>query len=232
MLQEELDDRLGALVLVGSNPFQSPMWHLWVDFNVLWHFLFVWVYWIIILQDLPICVFWAAQLLRLPALGSLLSYIKSKEMQASINVSTVAFAKFILLIFLSTHYVGLIFYWLCIIARFDMSLETESWVIQFEVVNNISVDTEALHMHMQQYMLCVYKGLNSLANLGYESVVPKRYDELVLSIVTFLFQMVVEAYILGELTSMRRADSSQWNDSIRRSLLTLRLRIILDNARK
>lgn len=49
------------------------------------------------------------------------------------------------------------------------------------------------------YAIILYKGLNVVTKLGYEVVVPSRHNEMAMSIVAVLIQIVVEAYILGEI---------------------------------
>jgi len=155
------------------------------------------LYWVVISQRVPMVVFWSCQVLRLPILGMLGNYMEEKAHHPNVNVSVVATFKFILLIMMSAHYIGLMFFFFALVAGFDTSVESESWVIQFSVSSYIVVNLGE-SLSYENYLLCMYKGMNALTNLGYESTVPKRMEELVLSMVTFITQLVVEAYILGE----------------------------------
>mmetsp|Transcript_5758 Transcript_5758/g.16161 ORF Transcript_5758/g.16161 Transcript_5758/m.16161 type:complete len:1854 (-) Transcript_5758:3600-9161(-) len=198
-LRELTEDKLSSVKYLDGNPFAMSSLELYLDSHSIAHVFLVLIYWVIAVQRVPMVVFWCSQVLRLPYLVSLSQYFSLKALQTNVNVSTLATFKFVLLVFLSTHYLGLMAYFFCIIARFDRQLEVQSWVVQFEMNNFIPVDIGP-YLGLEGYLLCMYKGLNSLTNLGYEGTVPKRMDELIFAMVTFVIQMVVEAYILGTLT--------------------------------
>lgn len=182
-----------------------------MQFLLSWPFLVDWllvvpIFWALNSFYAPTVLFWTTQLLRLPRVMTIMSYFNVKELDNSINISTLATAKFVLMIFLAMHWIGCLFYFLAIVASFDDVPTWQSWVPQFIDVNTVSItnwDLDVLvtggSMSPAAYLLCVYKGLNMLTNLGYEGVSPRRYEELVASVVVIFVQMVIEAYILGTL---------------------------------
>lgn len=196
--KDTLGNRVANIKFItkNQNPFQKVPWAAWINSYTVLHIMVVWLYWLVVINRIPIYVFWGCQLLRLPIISALVSYFKFKELQPNVNVSTISAFKFVLLIFLFTHYVGLVFYFLCLVVGFDANLETQSWVVQFEVNNFLPVQLSPT-LTANVYFMCIYKGLNSLTNLGFEGIVPRRMEELLCGIVTFMMQIVVEAYILG-----------------------------------
>lgn len=182
-----------------------------MQFLLSWPFLVDWllvvpIFWTLNSFYAPTVLFWSSQLLRLPRVMAIMTYFKTKELDNSINISTLASVKFVLMIFLAMHWIGCLFYFLAIVSGFDNNAMWQSWVPQYIDVNGIH-DTawdfdpgaRGNMMSPAAYLLCVYKGLNMLTNLGYEGVSPRRYEELVLSVVVIFVQMVIEAYILGTL---------------------------------
>ena len=191
-------DKFSTLPGTDKRPFKrlATFIHVWLNGHTMSHIGMVVLYWMIVIQRIPMVVFWSCQLLRIPIISTLIEYISRKEQDPKVNISHIAVVKFVLLIFVSAHYCGLLLYFLCILVGFDTSIDYQSWVIQFSVNNNIEVPIKSF-MGVREYMLCIYKGMNALANLGYEATVPKRMEELVLTMLSFLAQVVVEAYILG-----------------------------------
>ena len=191
---EEIEQNLHLLENV-TMPKSETRW-VWLTADLVHHIVMVWVYWLILLMPIPMAVFWVTQILRIPFLSMLAEYFSSKELQTNINVLTVASAKFILLIYLSVHYIGCAFYFSSILSGFDDSDTNGTWATQMTANSMLSSNFDE-YMHPENYLMCVYRGLNMLAAFGYEPIVPKRMDEMVLSVVTILVQMVVQAYVLG-----------------------------------
>ena len=195
--QDAAENKLYNIPTLSRDPFKPSWISMHIHTHMVVHFVAVWVYWVIISQRVPMAVFWGCQILRLPFMLELIGYFAQKELQTNVNVNVLATFKFVLMIFLSVHYIGLVSYFLCVISRFEAAYEWQSWVVQFEVNNLIEIRLGP-YLTAENYLLCLYKGLNSLTNLGYEGTVPRRYGEMILSMAVFLLQTVVEAYILGK----------------------------------
>lgn len=188
---------LESVPFLTKNPFKQPPMLMWMNFHTVSHIPRVWLYWGIVSQRVPMAVFWCCQLLRVPILLDLSGYFAAKERQPNVDVSTVASFKFVLLIFLSAHYIGTISYFLCILAKFDTADESMSWVIQYHINNFVKVDIGEV-LSPANYLLAMFKGISFLTPLSYENTVPRRMADLLFAITAFMIQMVVKAYILGE----------------------------------
>mmetsp|Transcript_27947 Transcript_27947/g.79036 ORF Transcript_27947/g.79036 Transcript_27947/m.79036 type:complete len:1538 (+) Transcript_27947:383-4996(+) len=196
--REAAENKLYDILTLSRDPFRPSWLSIHIHKSMIIHFIGVWLYWAVVLQRIPMVVFWSCQVLRTPFILALVDYFGQKELQTNVNVNALASFKFVLMIFLSTHYIGLMSYFLCLLNRFESAIEWQAWVVQFEVNNYIEVHVGP-YLTPANYLLCMFKGLNSLTNLGYEATVPRRYDEMFLSMAVFLIQTVVEAYILGTL---------------------------------
>ena len=194
--------RLGKMAQQRDDVWSRAAWG-WINGYTVMHIWLPLVFWVIAVQRVPMIVFWCCQLLKFPYLLSLKDYIRTKERTPSYDVNKVASFKFFLLIFLWAHYIGLLFYFLCILVGFDTNLETQSWVIQFGVYSGLQINTHEI-LVLSDYLLCMYKGLNTLTQLGFEGTVPRRMEELIFALITYFVQLVVEAYILGARPKLAR----------------------------
>lgn len=193
-----------SILIWGGKSYDNPLFQYLIssEFFVQW-FLVVGVFWAVNSMYLPTVVFWASQALRLPRALQTLSYLSKKEQDNSARISTVASVKFVLLIFLAIHWIGCGFYFLAIASGFYTAEQWQSWVPQFQTANNMyegewTLDAEiGGRLDPAAYLLCVYKGLNMLSHLSYENVSPRRYSELIASLVVLVLGVMVEAYILG-----------------------------------
>jgi hypothetical protein len=193
-----------SILLWGGKPYDNPLIQYFIssDFMIQW-LLVVCLFWGLNSFYLPTIVFWTSQALRLPRALQILGYLSAKELDSNVSIGTVASAKFVLTVFLAIHWIGCVFYFLAIASRFEQLEAWQSWVPQFQALNNMYEGEWALDAQLggrldpYAYLLCLYKGLNVLSSLGYEEVSPRRYEELVVSIFAMFIQMVLEAYVLG-----------------------------------
>eukprot|EP00951_Prasinocladus_malaysianus_P050342 scaffold679423_cov104-Prasinocladus_malaysianus.AAC.1 len=87
------------------------------------------------------------------------------------------------------HWIGCGFWFLAILAHFQDNEVWMSWVPMFQLNMEMRSSEWTLNAEMggrldlAAYMLIVYKGMNMLTNIGYESVVPRRYEDLTMSVV-------------------------------------------------
>ncbi|KAK3235909.1 hypothetical protein CYMTET_53920 [Cymbomonas tetramitiformis] len=141
----------------------------------------------------PIGVWWMASVPRLTRVVSLLRYFRKMEMQLEVDVRTLQFYKYMITIFLVTHWEGCIFYWLSRLMDFN----SQTWVYKFQsVLPSFELDDSLMG---QKYFVILYKGFNAMTNLAYENIVPGQAAEIILSILSIFSQMVFNAYILGTL---------------------------------
>jgi hypothetical protein len=81
------------------------------------------------------------------------------------------------------------------IAR-SLQFSSVTWVYDFErLLPNYQFDESTIEF---DYMLCIYKGFNTLSNLSYDKGVPSNLPELGFAFVTMLIQVYISALTLGE----------------------------------
>ncbi len=113
-------------------------------------------------------------------------------MDPSINVRILQAAKIGCIIILFSHWIGAIFY---AIARLQ-DFSSKTWVWDFEkLLPDYRFQEASVSFN---YMLCLYKGLNTLSNLGYDIGVPCNLLELVFSFGAMLVQVYISALTLGK----------------------------------
>jgi len=136
---------------------------------------------------------WAATLPRLlPRARRLYRYFQSMECNLKVSVRALQGMKFSLILFLSAHWVGCIFYWL---ARLR-GLDDHTWIAEFEVLLPKFTREDSTPA---QYLVTIYKGFNALSNLGYDLGLPANAVEMVWSMLVMAFQVYLSALILGTL---------------------------------
>ena len=91
-----------------------------------------------------------------------------------INIRHIAAGKFAVLVLGFAHWVGCIFYWLARIAHFNNDADKATWLQQFYDNTNMDYGCKANGTILQTYAITLYKGLNGMANLGYDPTVPER----------------------------------------------------------
>ena len=113
-------------------------------------------------------------------------------MDPNVNVRHLHAVRICLIILLSSHWVGCIFY---LIARVQ-DFSPDTWINDFEhllPLYRIEESTLAIN-----YLLCIYKGFNALSNLAYDLGVPLNLAEVFFSLTVMLGQVYISALILGE----------------------------------
>ena len=110
-------------------------------------------------------------------------------MDPNVNVKKLQAVRIGLIILLSSHWVGCTFY---LIARLQ-NFSPVTWINDFEellptyrVESSVGLD----------YLICVYKGFNTLSNLAYDIGVPANLPEVFLSLAAMLGQVYISALIL------------------------------------
>lgn len=115
----------------------------------------------------------------------LLNYFVAMERDLKVSVRTLQAVKFSLILFLSAHSVGCLFYWM---ARLQ-GLGGNTWVAAFEDLlprfNRLDSSVG------QRYLMCIYRGFNSLSNLQYDVQIHRNPVEMIWSMVVMAFQVSV-----------------------------------------
>ncbi|KAK3251628.1 hypothetical protein CYMTET_39030 [Cymbomonas tetramitiformis] len=143
---------------------------------------------------LPDWVWRLSMLPRIKRILSLLRYIGNKEKDLDMNnARSLQFVKLLLLIFLSSHYIGCGFYAVSRVTDFSPT----SWAMQIHH-NHPQFELHS-STYGEKYLMIIYKGFNVISLLGYDGVVPDSVAEMLLSTFFVFGQMVLSAYILGTL---------------------------------
>ena len=117
---------------------------------------------------------------------------RSTQVDPSVNVRILQAAKIGCIIILFSHWIGAFFY---AIARLQ-DFSSRTWVWDFEkLLPDYRFQESSVSFN---YMLCLYKGLNTLSNLAYDVGVPCNLLELVFSFGAMLVQVYISALTLGE----------------------------------
>eukprot|EP00960_Hanusia_phi_P042450 755500-Hanusia_phi.AAC.2 len=119
-------------------------------------------------------------------------YFKAMTVNLDNDVQKLQSFKVGLVVILSSHWVGCMFYW---IARLQAFAE-DTWVHQMELV--IPLYTHQ-HSAANDYIVCLYKGLNALSTLGYDGGIPNNIAEILSEIVVMALQIYLQGLILGTL---------------------------------
>ena len=114
------------------------------------------------------------------------------QVNPKINVRHLQILRICLIIVGSSHWIGCILY---AIAR-SLGFSSVTWVYDFEkLLPNYRFDESTIEF---DYMLCIYKGFNTLSNLSYDKAVPTNLFELGFAFFTMLIQVYISALTLGE----------------------------------
>ncbi|KAK3265973.1 hypothetical protein CYMTET_25376 [Cymbomonas tetramitiformis] len=120
----------------------------------------------------------------------LFDYYRSMELRLDMDVQKMQMFKFLMMIFLVAHWVGLVYFF---IAR-ELTFDESTWIDQ--ISNQLSgyhIDSNL----MSHYLIVMYKGFNGMTNLGYENVLPNNFWEMTMAIIVIYLQILIAAYILG-----------------------------------
>lgn len=122
-----------------------------------------------------------------------INYFESIAVDPNVNVKHLQAVRIGLIILLSSHWVGCIFY---LIARLQ-DFNNVTWLNDFEtLLPNYQIRDSTIAM---DYLICIYKGFNALSNLAYDLGVPMNMAEVFLSLAVMLVQVYISALILGTL---------------------------------
>ncbi|KAK3239416.1 hypothetical protein CYMTET_50659 [Cymbomonas tetramitiformis] len=139
-------------------------------------------------------LWWALSMARLTRLLRIVRFFRAQESKLDANVKMLQVYKFLFMIFLVGHWLGCMFFWLARLQDFDSS----TWVRQFSnyVMPEFDFDNSS---QRERYVVALYKGLNMLSSLQYDSTFPSNTAEQMFSTIAICVQVVMEAYILGTL---------------------------------
>ena len=140
---------------------------------------------------LAACCSWSL-LLPDTFLRTYLHITRFTQVDPKINMRHLQTMRICLIIVGSSHWIGCIMY---AIAR-SLGFSSVTWVYDFEkLLPNYHFDESTIEF---DYMLCIYKGFNTLSNLSYDIGVPTNLAELCFAFATMLMQVYISALTLGE----------------------------------
>ena len=140
---------------------------------------------------LAACCSWSL-LLPDTFLSTYLHITRFTQVDPKINMRHLQTMRICLIIVGSSHWIGCIMY---AIAR-SLGFSSVTWVYDFEkLLPNYHFDESTIEF---DYMLCIYKGFNTLSNLSYDIGVPTNLAELCFAFATMLMQVYISALTLGE----------------------------------
>ena len=91
------------------------------------------------------------------------------------DIRTVAFGKYIVLVFGFAHWVGCVYLAFARFADFDDNPNESTWLEQFFSATLFEYSCSPPEGNIGGvYAIVIYKGLNALANLGYDPTIPER----------------------------------------------------------
>lgn len=111
--------------------------------------------------------------------------------------------KFTLVIFMSLHYIGCIFYWLSVYFPANagasdsevLAEQQHTWIQQLEnVFPPFHIATSSL---AEKYLIVLYRGALGISNLSYHLSVPRTTQECVVFIIVMCYHACLSAFILG-----------------------------------
>ncbi|KAK9811376.1 hypothetical protein WJX72_002779 [[Myrmecia] bisecta] len=152
-----------------------------------------------LIRGWSIWTWWLMQVTRLPRIQKLYLYFRSRELMIHINIRHIAFGKFVVLVLGVAHWIGCIFYFMSRTSGYNQDPLSATWVEQVYANSDFNYGCDSNASIMQVYGVAIYKGLNGLANLGYDIDLPQRSNEMLFAALVMLISAVMEAYILGTL---------------------------------
>ena len=139
-------------------------------------------------------IWWAAAIPRLLLRSNrFFTYFGEIAVNPDVNIKQMQFIRIGLVIILTAHWIGCLFYF---IARL-MSKDNTTWLAEFEsLVPTYDRQNSTIGF---DYILCIYKGFNTLTALGYDGGMPKNLVEVLWRIVVLIIQVQLSGLILGTL---------------------------------
>ncbi len=93
-----------------------------------------------------------------------------------VDIRTVAFGKYIVLVLGFAHWVGCVYFAFARFSNFNDSATASTWLEQFFGATMFDYSCSPGQGNIGGvYAISIYKGLNALANLGYDPTIPQRY---------------------------------------------------------
>ena len=143
-------------------------------------------------------LWWGASLPRLVfRVVRMKNYFSAMEMNLNVSISELQLVKFALLILMSAHWIGSLYFF----AARVQPPGSLTWLDHLAPIFPSFAPGTAFHTanQLSHYVLCLYKGMDGLAAIGYVSIVPTNAIEMVLSVSVQFVAIWVSAYILGTL---------------------------------
>ena len=143
------------------------------------------------LSGWPVWVWWASTLGRIiPRMNRLLQYFKAMETNLDMSISTLQVFKYSMIVFMTSHWIGCIYFYLARIQNFNSS----TWVRKLE--NMVPLYDTFLEPSATQYVVCLYRGFSSLT-VSYASTLPNNASEMLFTFVVMIVQVWQVGVILG-----------------------------------
>ena len=143
-------------------------------------------------KSVPDWIWWLSGVPRLlPRNARLRAYFKKMEMNLEVDVGKFQMIKFTVVLFLSCHSVGCVYYFLARIMHF----KDNTWVGQFEI-SMPGVFDRVSSAWYEHYLAIVYRGWIGLAPNSYRYP-PQNWPEQLWSVVVMFLAMILSAYLLG-----------------------------------
>ena len=127
----------------------------------------------------------------------LLQFFKAMDMNLNVAVSSMQAVKFILMIFMSAHWIGSLYFFAARVQPGGMPTWMDNLPPIFPLFEKQSAFLTA--KSLSHYVLCLYKGVDGLVSVGYFPIVPTNTLEMILAVSVQYLAIWVSAYILGSL---------------------------------
>jgi hypothetical protein len=149
-------------------------------------------------QDPNLWVWWIGSLPRLVfRVRYLLHFFKAMDMNLNVAVSSMQAVKFVLMVFMSAHWIGSLSFFAARIQPAGTPTWLDSLAPIFPLFERETAFSTA--KSLGHYILCLYKGVDGLVSIGYFPIVPNNTIEMVLAVSVQYLAILVTAYILGSL---------------------------------
>lgn len=124
-------------------------------------------------------------------------YFKTMDMNLDVSVTTLHLVKIALMIFMSAHWIGSIYFF---VAR-TQPAESPKWIDQLPGLFPPFEEKDAFQSSrvFHDYAICLYKGVDGLVSAGYVPILPANIYEMILSMFVQCFAIWMTAYILGSI---------------------------------
>ena len=149
-------------------------------------------------QDPNLWLWWISSLPRLVfRVRYLLHFFKAMDMNLNVAVSSMQIVKFVLMIFMSAHWIGSLSFFAARVQPAGNPTWLDSLPPVFPMFERESAFFTA--RSLSNYILCLYKGVDGLVSIGYFPMVPTNTIEMILALSVQYLAILVTAYILGSL---------------------------------